>query len=151
MHPTLTVRFISSLASWTWLENTAVGPVAFLLLAHPETGPASMELSGLADGLGLVPPGSYLPDTGERVILPSRNRAAVLVDGCRHLVEVEVGDRWHEFVHAGGPIALLVGLASLARCSPRDEVESYLGRAALGDQLRMGTARVRRESDRART
>lgn len=143
MNPTPTADFISSLASWTWLEDTAVGPVAFLLLAHPQAGAVSPQLAGLADGLGLAPPGRSLPDTGERVTLRGRNRCAVLVDGCRHLVEVEVGDHWAQFVRAGGPVALLVGLAPLARCSPRDEVESYLGRAALGDRLRLGTARVR--------
>lgn len=143
MNPIPTVDFIGSLASWAWLEETAVGPVAFVLLAHPEVGAVSPQLAGLADGLGLLPPGRSLPDTGERVTLRGHNRAAVLVDGCRHLVEVEVGDRWAQFVRARGPIALLVGLAPLARCSPRDDVESYLGRAALGDRLRLGTARIR--------
>ncbi len=144
MNSTLTARFISSLASWTWLEDTAVGPVAFLLLAHPQANSVATQLTGLADSLGLVPPGSHLPDTGERVTLRGRNHAAVLVDGCQHLVQVQVGERWAEFVQAGGPIALLVGLAPLARRASRDEVESYLGTAALSGRLRLGTARLRR-------
>ncbi len=143
MNPIPTAGFISSLASWTWMEDTAVGPVAFLLLAHPQAGSVSVQLTGLADGLGLAPPGRLLPDTGERVILRGRNRCAVLVDDCRHLVEVEVGNRWAEFVRTGGPIAVLVGLAPLARCASRDDVESYLGRAALANRLRVGTARER--------
>ena len=56
MNSTLTARFISSLASWTWLEDAAVGPVAFLLLAHPQANSVATQLTGLADSLGLVPP-----------------------------------------------------------------------------------------------
>ena len=76
--------------------------------------------------------------------LRGRNHAAVLVDGCQHLVQVQVGERWAEFVQAGGPIALLVGLAPLARRASRDGVDPYLGTAALSGRLRLGTARLRR-------
>jgi hypothetical protein len=141
----LTPGFINGLASWTWLENTAVGPMTFLLLAHPEAEAEAVQgqLARLASGLGLVEPRQSLPDTGERVRLLSSDRAAVLVDGCTHLVQVEVGHQWAQFTRAGGPIALLVGLAPLSRCAPPDEVESYLGHAALDGRLRLGTARAR--------
>ncbi len=41
---------------------------------------------------------------------------------------------------AAGPVALLLGLASLPRCADRDEVKAYLGVCALNGQLRLGTA-----------
>jgi anti-sigma regulatory factor (Ser/Thr protein kinase) len=145
VNPILTPGFINDLASWTWLENTAVGPVAFLLLAHPQAAAVEGQLARLADGLGLVEPRHSLPDTGERVRLLGSGRAAVRVDGCTHLVQVEVGHHWAQFTRAGGPIALLVGLASLARCAPPDEVESYLGQVALDGRLRLGTSSARGE------
>jgi hypothetical protein len=138
---TPTARLISSLASWVWLDETAAGPVAFLLLAHPDAIAALRELTALADGLGLKPAGQQLPDTGPRVALVGDQRAAVCVDGCRHLVQVEVGQSWSAFVRAGGPVVLLLGLASLPRCADRDEVESYLGASALNGQLRLGSTR----------
>ncbi len=143
-------EFINSLASWAWLEETAAGPVAFLLLAHPEADTVAGELAGLAEALGLAAPQSRLPDTGERVLVVGTTRAVVAVDGCRHVVLVEVGPHWSEFVRTGGRIALLVGLIPLARNSPRDAVEEYLGRSALNGRLRLGTASVRSASSQQR-
>ncbi len=143
-------EFINSLASWAWLEDTAGGPVAFLLLAHPEADVVAGELVGLAGALGLAAPQRRLPDTGKRVLVVGTTRAVVCVDGCPHVVLVEVGPSWSEFVRAGGRIALLVGLEPLARNSPRDAVEAYLGRSALSSRLRLGTAWVRGGSNQQR-
>ncbi len=145
-----TAGFINSLASWAWLEETAAGPVAFLLLAHPEADATAGELTSLADAIGLAGPQHRLPDTGDRVLVTGDGRAAVHIDGCPHVVLVEVGPHWSEFVRTGGRIALLVGLIPLARNSPRDAVEEYLGRSALNGQLRLGTASVRSASSQKR-
>ncbi len=146
----LSVEFINSLASWAWLEDTAGGPVAFLLLAHPEADAVAGELSGLAGALGLAAPQRRLPDTGKRVLVVGTTRAVVCVDGCPHVVMVEVGPSWAEFTRTGGRIALLVGLDPLARNSPRDAVEEYLGRCALSGRLRLGTAWARQENSQQR-
>ena len=151
MNPTIpTAEFINSLASWAWLEDTAAGPVAFLLLAHPEADMVAGELAGLADAIGLAAPQRRLPDTGERVLVVGTTRAVVCADDCLHVVLVEVGPSWSEFVRTGGRIALLVGLEPLARNSPRDAVETYLGRSALSGRLRLGTAWVRGGSNQQR-
>ncbi|MDF3291384.1 hypothetical protein [Streptomyces silvisoli] len=138
---TPTPAFVNSLASWAWLERTSAGPVAFLLLAHPDARQVERELVGLARALGLAPPRTRLPDTGARVTLVGRLRAVVQLDGCAHRVQVEVGERWSAFVGDGGPVLLLVGLDPLARCSPRERVEEYLGVGTLGGRLRLGAAR----------
>ncbi|MCQ4042066.1 hypothetical protein ACFOSC_14890 [Streptantibioticus rubrisoli] len=140
---TPTPGFVNSLASWAWLERTSAGPVAFLLLAHPDARAVERELTGLAKALGLVPPCTRVPDTGARVTLVGPGRAVVQLDGCAHRVQVEVGERWSAFVGGGGPVLLLVGLDPLARCSPRERVEEYLGVSTLGGRLRLGAARVR--------
>ncbi len=135
-----TTEFINSLASWAWLEHTAAGPVAFLLLAHPEADAVARELTSLADAIGLATPQQRLPDTGDRVLLTGDGRAAVHIDNCPHVVLVEVGPNWAEFTRTGGPIALIVGLAPLARNAPRTDVEPYLAHSTQNNQLRLGTA-----------
>ena len=145
-----TAEFINSLASWAWLEDTAAGPVAFLLLAHPDADTVGRELVGLAEAIGLAGPQQRLPDTGERVLVVGGSRAGVYVDGCPHVVMVEVGPNWAEFTRTGGRIALIVGLMPLARESPRDTVEAYLGRSALEGRLRLGTASARHSSSQQR-
>ncbi len=144
---TPTPGFVNSLASWAWLERTSAGPVAFLLLAHPDAGRVEPELAGLASALGLAPPRTRLPDTGTRVTLVGAVRAVVQLDGCAHRVQVEVGERWSAFVADGGPVLLLVGLDPLARCSPRERVEEYLGVGTLVGRLRLGAARGLRRPD----
>ncbi len=135
-----TAEFINCLATWTWLEETAVGQVAFLLLAHPEADTVAPQLVQLAERLGLAPPQGMLPDAGERVLVVDGHRAAVRIDGCPRVVLVEVGRRWAEFTRAGGRIAVAVGLAPLARRSHRADVEDYLGHGAMSGRLRLGTA-----------
>ncbi len=132
--PALTREAINSLGTWTWLEATAIGRIAFVLAAHPEGGTRA---EVFAAGLGLADPADRMPYVGERVAL-SGPRARLRLDHCRYPVGLTVSARWTEFAAQGGPIALLVGLDPLPRYASAETVESYLGRA----RLRMGTTRI---------
>lgn len=137
-----TAAFINSLASWVWLERTSSGPVAFLLLGHPqaESEDVQPQLIGLSAALGLAPPGRKLPDIGRRLAVIGGRLTAVRVDGCDYMVQVEVGQVWAEFVAAGGPVALIVGLAPAICGAPREEVEEYLAVNTMRGRLRLGLA-----------
>jgi hypothetical protein len=137
-----TVAFVNSLASWVWLERTAAGPVAFLLLAHPDGGsaPVRQELERLALALGLDRPARRLTDVGKRLAVIGGSHAVVRIDGCDHMVRVEVGAGWAEFVASGGPVAMTVGLAPLVRCAPRRDVQRYLAVSTMRGRLRVGLA-----------
>lgn len=124
-------------ASWTWLDDTAFGPVAFLLLAHPH-GSGTEELAAL---LGLAEPGRRLPELGERIAVPRPGRATVRGPDGGPLLEVAAGDRWSAFVAGGGPVALVVGLDPLARRAPLPEVETYLALGTTAGRLRLGISR----------
>lgn len=130
---------INGTAAWSWLDGTGFGPVAFLLLVHPD--PVAGEL--LARSLRLAPPARRLPDIGDRVTVLSASRAAVRLDGCGHLMQVSVGERWTSFLRGGGPVAVLVGLDPLPRDAPASAVEPYLATAALSNHLRLGLSRDR--------
>lgn len=124
-------------ASWTWLDDTAFGPVAFLLLAHPH-GSGTAELAAL---LGLAEPGRRLPELGERITVPRPGRATVCGADGGALLEVAAGERWSAFVAGGGPVALVVGLDPLARGAPLPEVEVYLALGTTAGRIRLGISR----------
>lgn len=130
-------ELINETAAWSWLDRTGYGPVAFVLLVHPD--PAASEL--LARALRLAPPAKRLPYVGERVEAVGGQHAAVLLDGCEHLMRIPVGARWADFVRAGGPAALLVGLVPLSRWADAAAVEAYLARCTLTGHLRLGLSR----------
>lgn len=132
--PPLTPGLISGIASWSWLDDTGFGPVAFLLLVHPE--PAAGE--ALARAMRLSGPARRLPDIGDRVSVAGVARATVRLDGAEHLMQIPVGDRWADFVRAGGPVAVLVGLSPLSRRATRADVETYLAGATMAGRLRLG-------------
>lgn len=142
-------EFINSLASWAWLDATAAGPVAFLLLAHPQASAVLRELTALTAGMRLKPADQLLTDTGQRVALVDDQRVAVCVDGCPYLVQVEVGKGWSAFVRSGGPVVILLGLAPLTRCAPQPDVETYLAATTLNGQLRLGSARILHQTKNA--
>lgn len=145
----ITAAFLDSLASWSWLEVTASGPVAFVLLAHPGGTGEAPQLVALADALGLTPPGRRLADLGERIVVTPAAaarpaHAVVAVEGCGDGLAWEVGPRWARFAGGGGPVALLVGFGPLRRLAVREEVDAYLGVHALAGTLRIGVGRARR-------
>jgi hypothetical protein len=133
-----TAPVINGTAAWSWLDRTGWGPMAFLLLVHPD--PAAGEL--LARALRLAPPARRLPDVGERVTPVGAGHAAVRMDGSEHLARVPVGERWCTFVRGGGPVALVVGLAPLPRRATAEAVASYLPRTAVEGLLRLGVSRA---------
>lgn len=134
-YPRLTQQDINSLATWTWLEATAIGRVAFALAAHPEGGAQAEEF---AAALRLAGPSCRMPYVGERVTV-SGERAQLRLDACPYGVDLAVGPQWTAFAAEGGPVALIVGLDPLPRHAPARAVESYLGRS----RLRMGTTRIK--------
>lgn len=140
--PGPTAGLVNSLASWVWLERTTSGPVAFLLLGHAEAQSAEVRsgLVGLSVAFGLAAPGRKLPDVGRRLAVIGGRLAAVRVDGCDYMVQVEVGRKWAEFVAAGGPVALIVGLAPVSPGAPREEVRDYLATNTRRGHLRLGLA-----------
>lgn len=138
---------IASLAVWHWIDNTAAGFVAFLLLAHPpptrREAPAEVApvMRGLATSLSLAKCGAALPDMGPRLFV---QRAGVLMrlDGCAYLLRVPTSTLWSDFACAGGTVVVTVGLDPLAAHSPRDTVEAYLANSARQGRLLMGKARA---------
>jgi hypothetical protein len=133
-------EFVNTLACWAWLERTGMGPAAFILLAHPDASSVQQELYDLALALRLAAPARRIPEVGPRVAIVGGDRAAVRMDGCAHMVQVEVGAAWADFVASGGSVALVVGLTSLERRAPRDVVQRYLARNAMSGGLRLGLA-----------
>jgi hypothetical protein len=118
------------IAAWSWLDETALGPVAFVLLVPPDG-----EGEALAGAMGLAEPGTRLPEIGERVTVVGQERAVV------HGIEVPVGGRWADFVTSGGPVAVLVGLEPLPAHAAREEVEAYVAANTLAGSLRLGVSR----------
>jgi hypothetical protein len=135
--PPLTRELIDSLATYTWLETTEVGRVAFALAAHPEGG---LEAERFARALCLAEPAAGMPYVGERVTV-SGSHALLRLDDCPYGVRLAVGPQWSAFGAGGGPIVLIAGLDPLPRCSPPQTVEAYLRHA----RLRMGTTRAGRD------
>lgn len=135
--PRVDSELINGTAAWSWLDGTGFGPVAFLLLVHPD--PVAGVL--LARALRLAPPARRLPDIGDRVSVLSAERAAVRLDGCPLLMQVSVGERWTSFLRGGGPAAVLVGLDPLPREAPPGAVEPYLSAATMEGRLRLGLSR----------
>lgn len=116
-------------AAWSWLDDTAFGPVAFLLLVPPDG-----RGEGLAAALGLAEPGARLPDISDRVTVLGPERVSVQGIG------IPVGPKWTSFVDSGGPVALLVGLDPLPSGAERPEVEAYVAAKTLTGRLRLGVS-----------
>ncbi len=134
--PGMTREVIDSLATWTWLQATAIGRIAFALAAHPEGG---AQAEAFAAALRLAEPACRMPYVGERVAV-SGPRAQLRLDRCSYAVDLAAVPQWTSFAADGGPIALIVGLDPLPRHAPARAVESYLGRS----RLRTGTTRALR-------
>lgn len=125
---------VNALATYTWLETTAIGRMAVVLAAHPEGGPGA---AAFARALRLADPADRMPYVGVRIAVDA-SHARLRLDGCAFLVELAVGPRWAAFVAGGGPVALIAGLDPLPRLVPPDTVSAYLRRA----RLRLGTTGV---------
>jgi hypothetical protein len=135
--PELTREGINALATYTWLETTAIGRIAVVLAAHPEGGDGARSF---ARALRLAEPADRMPYVGDRISVDGAH-ARLRLDDCAYLVELAVGPQWAAFVAGGGPVALIAGLDPLPRCAPPDTVASYLR----GARLRLGTTAVARE------
>lgn len=134
----MTPGVIRETAVWSWLDRTGFGHAAFLLLVHPDPAVGDW----LARSLRLAKPRRRLPEIGDRVTVLSAERAALRFDGATHLMQVPVGEHWSRFLLLGGPMAVIVGMAPLAREAEPKEVGAYLARASAADRLRMGISRL---------
>ncbi|WP_406321069.1 hypothetical protein [Streptomyces sp. NBC_00519] len=139
---------LASVVMATWLEQTAAGPVAFLLIAHPpirrqnETEERiEQQMRGLAEALGLGESHDKMRDAGPRVWLRGQSGAAISLDGTRLAVQLPpVGTQWSTFVAAGGPVCIVVGLDPLPAGAPREVVEQYLADALSYGRSLIGSA-----------
>lgn len=117
---------------------------AFLLVGHPPSRhPEAREeavranMQALGDALGLAPTPEQLPYIGHRVAMHG-SRAALSVDRCDYRLGVSVGKRWRDFVIAGGPVVVALGLDPLARGADRPTIEAYLGHCTRAGRLLLG-------------
>ncbi|MBT2466548.1 hypothetical protein J7E97_01385 [Streptomyces sp. ISL-66] len=146
--PAPTAGLLASLGVWFWIELTEVGHVAFLLLAHPPArrggeSVESIELSmqGLVSALTLAEPSAKLPDIGPRLVV--HGRAAILsLDGCSFVMRVPVSAEWAEFVTAGAPVVIEVGLDPLQPMTPFDALRPYVSEGARHGRLFLGKTRA---------
>ncbi|MDT0423503.1 hypothetical protein [Streptomyces evansiae] len=141
---------LASVVMATWLEQTAAGPVAFLLIAHPPIRRQNetverieQELRGLAEALGLGESLDKMRNAGSRVWLRGQSGAALKLDGTHLSVQLPpVGPGWSRFVAEGGPVCIVVGLDPLAAGAPREVIEWYLADVIPHGRSLIGSAAV---------
>lgn len=138
---------IASLAAWHWIDETAAGSVAFLLLAHPTpTADVALDkvlwaMRGVAACLALAECSTPLPDIGPRLHMDGRG-VFLRLDRCEYLLRLPIGGRWATFARAGGTVAVAVGLDPLPAHSPQDTVAAYMATSARVGRLYMGKTRA---------
>ncbi|GAA2441685.1 hypothetical protein [Streptomyces macrosporus] len=133
-------------ATWTWLERTEVGRMAFLLVAPPApvpwgdtAGDVERRMLRPAAALELDGPDRPLVYVGPRLALGAdRDRVSVRLDERGLGLRARVCAEWAAFARGGGPVALLVGLDPLAPAATPEDVEEYLRTRAARGRLRMG-------------
>ncbi len=133
-------------ATWTWMERTEVGRMAFLLITPPSPVPwgdtardVERRMLRLAGALELDDPDRPLAYVGPRLTLGTgSDRVSVRLDDRGLGLRARVCAEWAAFVRGGGPVALLVGLDPLAPATTPEEVEEYLRTHTSSGRLRMG-------------
>jgi anti-sigma regulatory factor (Ser/Thr protein kinase) len=138
---------IASLAAWHWIDETAVGSVAFLLLAHSTTtsdvaaDKVPQAMRAVAACLALGECSMTLPDIGPRLHMHGHD-VFLRLDWCEYLLCVPIGGRWATFARTGGTVAVAVGLDPLPSHSPQDKVTGYMAASAHAGRLFMGKTRA---------
>ncbi len=125
---------VAALATYTWLETTAVGRMAVALAVDARGGPGAARF---ARALRLGAPAEGMPWVGARISVAG-GLARLRLDDCPYLVELAVGPQWAAFVAGGGPVLLVAGLDPLPQRVPPSAVTAYLA----GARLRLGTTAV---------
>lgn len=145
-----TTMLLSSVTAVQWIERTASGHVAFLLVTHPpmdcvdRSATVADQMRGLAGSIGLAPPSEQMPDVSACLdVLDDGAVAFRLASDLAWRVPTPNGE-WHEFVRHGGPIALIVGLDCLAPTTARPIIDAYLVANAECDRLLLGKAQYQR-------
>ncbi|MEU8776285.1 hypothetical protein [Streptomyces sp. NPDC048606] len=147
---------LASVIVMTSLDDTPLGHVAFLLIAHPparrggET-PLTIEtqMRGLGAALGLATTSEPLPDIGRRLQMQGHQAAILDVGQCDYMLRVPAGSgEWARFVAKGGPVVVALGLDELSPGSDRAKVEEYLAASAVADRLLLGKTYVGAPSGR---
>ncbi|MEW2573666.1 hypothetical protein [Streptomyces sp. NPDC047070] len=137
--------------SASWLEDTTAGPVAHLLLAHPEPRSAfetvetiAVSMDHLADALTLAEAGPYIRirPAGRRLYL-RRLAAGLTIDGSQGFGYVAgIKAEWREAVIAGTPVCLSVALDPLPAGSNHANVSAFFYESMLLGRVRMGTVNL---------
>ncbi|MFD9859771.1 hypothetical protein [Streptomyces alboflavus] len=151
--PTPDAGLLARVGVTTWLENTPLGCVAFLLIVPPPSldnesrSVSELRMRGLGAALGLAPTSQVLPDIGPRLRMQGQTAVVVEIDQCDYQLRVPVGtSEWARFVAEGGPVAVALGLDELRRGTDHGGVERYLARTTEAERLLMGKTAVRRPS-----
>ncbi|MGW1194591.1 hypothetical protein ACWD4B_01830 [Streptomyces sp. NPDC002536] len=154
--PGVTPGLLCSVVVSTWVEDTAAGPVAFLLIGHPparrqgETAESiEQQMLGLSAALDLTEPCETLRHVGNRVILLGVSGALLTIAGAPYSLRLPpVGAEWSRMVSEGTPVCILLGLDPIPPHAGERATQEYLGHGLSHNRIRMGaTAAVdRRES-----
>jgi hypothetical protein len=135
-----TRALLDTLVVSTWLDRTAFGPVAFLLIA-PSTTDVEPQLRSLAAALALRPSSARIRESGERVSIRDGSEAVLLLDGMSHGLRLPpVGRQWLKSVLDRTPVCVALGLDLLPVEADRAAVGEYLAAATVAGRVHMGIA-----------
>lgn len=148
--PTLTPDLIASLGVRTWLDHTTDGrQFAPLLLTHrpvDRNGEGidviEQRMHGVAEALGVLPPGPKLPDAGPRVFLQHSGMTLVHFDGTPNALRVPHSTRWSHIVAELGHVVLAVGLDPLSPQAYGAEIDRYIEATGDSGRIRFAAATV---------
>ncbi|MFD0562921.1 hypothetical protein ACFQ2M_13445 [Kitasatospora saccharophila] len=133
----------AALASRAWIDATADGLVAFLLLAPSSTAIGLEDMAGLAAAIGLAGPQESMPAVGERVTVAGA-RAVLQVPEIGRAFRIVATEEWRLLVRRGGTIVILLSADPLPEGAAKADVDTHLragtaaGRLWLGKALRSG-------------
>ncbi|MDT0451963.1 hypothetical protein [Streptomyces hesseae] len=150
----VTPGLLCSVVVSTWVEDTAAGPVAFLLIGHPparrqgETAESiEQQMLGLSAALGLTGSSEPMRHVGSRVILLGASGALLSITGAPYSLRLPpVGAEWSRMVGEGAPVCILLGLDPIPPYSDEKATQEHLSLWLSHDRIRMGaTAGVDRQ------
>lgn len=130
---------LSGLSSRAWIDATADGLVAFLLIAPSSAAVGLEDIGALATAVGLAGPAEPMPSVGERVVLHGLSATVQLPEIGRAL-RVAVTSEWSQLVREGGTVAVLLAADPLAEGATKAERDDHLLQAVSTDRLWLGKA-----------
>lgn len=142
----VTAGLLHSVVVSTWVEGTAAGPVAFLLIGHPpvrrqgETAESiERQMLGLSAALDLTGPSEPMRHVGSCVVLLGTSGALLSITGAPYSLRLPpVGAEWSRVVSEGAPVCILLGLDPIPLYSDEKATKEHLGLWLAHDRIRMG-------------